>query len=315
MLICDEAQELTDEQMAALMPVISAGRNQNSQTILIGTPPSPTCTADVFKSARDRAMSDNPGKTCWHEWSVEEVGDTTDWGRVEATNPALDVRLMRASVDAEMSAMAPDYFARERLGWWSKQASGAVIKPSAWDKCRTDAPPSDGIKTFAVKFSPDGSIGTVAVCLRPRDGVPYVEVIDNRSMASGLVWFEDFLAARWKDSAQIVIDGMANAQPLIDRLRAAHVPERVIVKPTSSEMSAACSTMLNAVSAREVAHMGQPALDKSATMSTKRPIGSNGGWGFKSNADADSTLIEACSLALWSALNTKRDPSRKGRIS
>lgn len=62
-LICDEAQELTDEQMAALMPVISAGRKQNSQTILIGTPPNPTCTAEVFKATRDRALSESPGKS------------------------------------------------------------------------------------------------------------------------------------------------------------------------------------------------------------------------------------------------------------
>ena len=53
----------------------------------------------------------------------------------------------------------------------------------------------------------------------------------------------------------------------------------------------------------------QEELRESAISVTKRPIG--GGWGF---GGEDSAPMEACSLALWGAKNSKRDPSKKMRI-
>lgn len=312
-LICDEAQELTDEQMAALMPVISAGRNQNSQTILIGTPPAPGCMAEVFTSTRRKALGPEPGRICWHEWSVDEVGDTTDWDRVRRTNPAFGIRLMESAVSAEMSAMAPDYFARERLGWWSKQSASAVIDKDEWESLKTDNPPNDGLFSYAVKFSPDGAIGTLAVCLKPTDGKPHVEVIESKRMNCGISWFVDWLEARKTQAAQITIDGMANAQPLVDELTRRGVTPNAICKPRSADMAAACSDLLNAVHEGRITHYDQPALNDSALKSKKRAIGNGGGWGFADN-DCDSTLIEACALAYWGAMTTRRNPTRKQRI-
>ena len=55
----------------------------------------------------------------------------------------------------------------------------------------------------------------------------------------------------------------------------------------------------------------QDALRESAVTSTKRAIGSAGGWGFGGDTSAP---IEACALALWGAKTAKRDPNRKMRI-
>ena len=40
-LVCDEAQDLTDEELAALLPTISAAPLGNPQVIFTGTPPDP----------------------------------------------------------------------------------------------------------------------------------------------------------------------------------------------------------------------------------------------------------------------------------
>ena len=53
----------------------------------------------------------------------------------------------------------------------------------------------------------------------------------------------------------------------------------------------------------------QTDLRESAISSTKRPIG--GGWGFGGD---NSIPIEAASLALWGALNSKRNPNKIMRI-
>lgn len=309
-LICDEAQELTDEQMAALMPVISSGRNQNPQTILIGTPPAPGCDADVFAATRKKALSKEPGRICWHEWSVEQIGDVTDWSRVEDTNPALGVRLMRSAVEAEMAAMSPDYFARERLGWWSAQHAASVIDSGKWEACATENPPADGLLSYAVKFSPDGSRGVLSVCLKPTDGNPHIEVVESRHMGHGITWFADWLEARKDKAAQITVDGMANAQPLVDELIRRGVPKAAIVKPRSGDVASACASLLNAVNECAITHYGQQALTDSATKSKRRNIGGGGGWGFADNG-CDSSFVESCALAYWGAMTTKRKPGRK----
>ena len=68
---------------------------------------------------------------------------------------------------------------------------------------------------------------------------------------------------------------------------------------------------LDAVRCRQLTHIEGPALDLSATTSTRRPIGRNGGWGW---GGQDPTPIDAASLALWAARTSRRDPTRKGLI-
>ena len=72
-VVCDEAQGLTDDQLEALMPTSSAGPLQNSQLILLGTPPGPTTNGDVFPRTRRNALSSEHGGTNWIEWSVDEI--------------------------------------------------------------------------------------------------------------------------------------------------------------------------------------------------------------------------------------------------
>jgi hypothetical protein len=188
-----------------------------------------------------------------------------------------------------------------------------VVGSKAWEKCKTACPPSDGTICYGVKFSPDGAEVALSVALKPHDGTPHVEVVCVRSMAEGLTWLVDWLCARADRAAQIVIDGQSNAQELTDRLLSARIPKGVLVRPTTGEMCAACSTFVTAINEGNVTHFDQESLNASVTKSSKRRIGSRGGWGFESTSDADATLAESVALAYWQSVNTKRDPTKKGR--
>ena len=316
LVVVDEAQSYTDAQDAALAPLNSAAPTGSPQTIFMGTVPDPTAAhkGEKFASIR-RSLHEEPyAGACIHEWGAPEVGDVTDVARWYEYNPSLGYQLLEAALAKDARMMAPDTFAREHLGWWPEAvASVAAIRPSDWDACRTDEPRNDGLVAYAVKFSPDGAIGTLAACHRPKDGTPFVYVVESRSLGHGIGWFVDNIAARADRAAQIVVDGQGNAQALVERLLAERVPSRAIVRPRTGDVAAACASLANAVKERRVTHWGQPALDASATRSRKRRIGANGGWGFQSTDEADATLIESCALAYWGAMTTKRDPSRKGR--
>ena len=312
LLIFDEALELDADSQASFLPAISA--SPNPQTIYVSTPPTAKSVGTVLRSIRQRAITGESKTTAWFEWSVDEIGDVRDKARWYATNPSLGILIQESTVDGEVEQMDPDTFARERLGWWSKPASEeGAIALSDWDACKDEHPQRGGIICYAVKFSPDGSVGTLAACHRG-DGSPFVYVVDSRSLSHGIGWFVERLSGLAGDAAQIVIDGQSNAQALTERLLSAGVSSRCIVRPRTADVISACSGIANAVRERQVTHYGQPALDVSATQSRRRRIGSNGGWGFASTDTADATLIESCALAYWAAMTTKRDPSRKAVV-
>ena len=315
-LVLDEAQELTAEQLAALMPTISAGANRNPQVIMLGTPPAPGQEHEVFVNTREKALGTDPGSNCWHEWSIEALPkDNRDWSLVEATNPALDIRLLRSAVEAEMGAMPVDYFARERLGWWSPvKTAEHPIAAAAWDACRIAGAPPEGLLCYGVKFSADNATVSLSVCVKPKEGPSFIECVENRNMAAGIGWLVDWLTIRKGKAAQIIVDGRSGAQTLVERLKENGVPPRAIMQPSTRDVIAACSSLLNAVKEKTVCHAGQPGMAASATLSVKRRIGTDGGWGFGSTAEADSTIIESAALAFWAAQVTKRDPGRKAKV-
>ena len=317
LVVVDEAQSYTDAQDAALSPLNSAAPKGSPQTILMGTVPDPTAAykGEKFASIR-QSLHDSPYVgACIHEWSANEIGDVLDVARWYDHNPSLGYQLLESALMKDARTMAPDTFAREHLGYWPETMLMAnAIREADWNACKVDNPEKSGIVTYAVKFSPDGSVGAMAACHRPTDGKPFVYVVDYRSLAHGLGWFEFMLVENHKKAAQIVIDGQSNAQTLNERLLNAHVPHKTIIRPNSAGIVSACSSLANAVKEREITHYGQPALDASATKTHKRRIGRNGGWGFESTDEADATLIEACALAYWAAMTTKRKPGRKAVV-
>lgn len=317
LVVIDEAQSYTEAQDAALSPLNSAAPNGSPQTILMGTVPDPASLHKGEKFAMIRAglHSDPYSGACIHEWSVKEVGDVKDVSRWYEANPSLGFHLLESALLKDVRTMSPDSFAREHLGWWPETITLArPIRESDWDACKEDNPSKEGLVVYAVKFSADGSTGVLAACHKQDNGVPFVYVVEARSLSRGLGWFVETLTQNWRKAAQIVIDGQSNAQTLNDRLLENHVPASVIVRPSTKDVIAASQTISNAVKERSMCHYGQPALDASATKTKKRRIGSNGGWGFSSTDEADATLIEACALALWGAKTTKRKPGRKAVV-
>ena len=317
LVVVDEAQNYTDAQDATLSPLNSAAPHGSPQTILMGTVPDPTKAykGEKFAAIRGSLHSDPYVGACIHEWGAPEPGDPLDVARWYQYNPSLGYQLLEPAIMKDARTMAADTFAREHLGWWPESVADArPISQKAWDACRVDDPERGGLVVYAVKFSPDGSVGTLAACHRSRHRAPFAYVVESRSLRGGLGWFVDTLSSVAGSAAQIVIDGQGNAQTLNDRLLDAGVPSRAIVRPRSSDVAAACAAFSNAVKERAVTHYGQPALDASATGSRSRRIGTAGGWGFQSTDEADATLVEACALAYWSAMTTRRDPQRRAVI-
>lgn len=311
LLIFDEAQELSIDAQASFIPAISA--SLNPQVIYAGTPPDPTADGTVFRSIRDKARAGETRSTAWFEFSVEEIGDVTDRTRWAETNPALGFRILESTIEAELEQMAPDTFARERLGWWTPIVEHKIdyaIDSDLWEACKSSDPKPEGKTAYGVKFSADGSMVALAGAVIPASGAARISLIQYKPTGHGISWLANWLNERYNKASCVVIDGRNGVDVLVERIADTWKMKNSIVRPSSKDVIAATSTLTNALNERTLTwYYQQDALKESALTSVKRPI--NGGWGFGGD---NSAPIEAAALALWGAINSKRNPNKKMRI-
>ncbi|MBQ2597918.1 MAG: hypothetical protein II581_08435 [Oscillospiraceae bacterium] len=319
-IVFDEAQELTDDQVEAIMATLSASDTGTRQLIYAGTPPYPNCPGEVFRRRRKSCLDDPGPHDAWHEWSVAakdigqiKVGDRSVW---YMTNPALGIRLSEEFTAEELGTMSADGFARERLGWWSPVLTDEpdrAISASAWNACKSKRPKPEGKTAYGVKFTPDGA--TVALCgaVIPEDGDARISLIEKKQTGQGIQWLADWLNQRSGKASCVVIDGRNGVDVLVEKITGKDgtwKAKNSVIRPGVRDVIASVSVLTDALAGETVTwYELQEELNDSAMTAIKRPIG--GGWGF---GGENSAPIEAAALALWGAKTSKRDPNRKMRI-
>lgn len=311
LLIFDEAQELSIDAQASFIPAISA--SANPQTIYAGTPPDPNSDGSVFRGIRDKALDGKTTSTAWFEYSVPEIGDVTNRDRWAETNPALGRRILQTTIEGELEQMPADTFARERLGWWTpivEHKLDYAIDRKAWEACKSELPKPEGKTAYGVKFSADGSAVALCGAVIPESGPARISLIEQRPTGHGIGWLADWLNERYSKACCVVIDGRNGVDVLVERIQGTWKMKGSVIRPSTKDMIAATGTLVNALNEKSVTwfHL-QEALNDSAITSVKRSLG--GGWGFGGD---NAVPIEAASLALWGALNSKRNPEKKMRI-
>ncbi|MBR5285333.1 MAG: hypothetical protein IKU30_00395 [Clostridia bacterium] len=317
LVVFDEAQELTDDQIEAIMATLSASSTGTRQIIYTGTPPYPGCPGEVFRRRRTTCMTDPSPHDCWHEWSVDgenvdkiNAEDTSLW---YMTNPALGIRLSEDFTKEEYKTMSKDGFCRERLGWWSPVLTEVVnyaINANLWDSCKSTDPKPEGKTAYGVKFSADGSFVCLCGAVIPQDGKARISLIEAKPTGHGTGWLAEWLNERSSKACCVVIDGRNGVDVLVDKIADKWKSKGSIIRPSAKDVIASVGVLTDSLNEQSVTwYAGQEALRESAITSVKRPIG--GGWGF---GGENSTPIEAASLALWGAKMSRRDPNKVMRI-
>ena len=325
LVIYDEAQELTDDMIEAIMATLSASKTNTRQSIFCGTPPYIGCTGEVFKRFREACiLSDGKGQNvsnAWHEWgiaadTIKDI-DTSDKQLWYEANPALGYRLTEEFTAEEFKTLSPDGFARERLGVWFKPSEVTAQEPAinskAWEACRTDSPKPEGKTAYGVKFTADGAevvlAGAVLEGSKPT-AKARIELIAIQPTGRGVTWLADWINERYKTASCVVIDGRNGADLLIDKIKDTWLQKDSIIKPSAQNVITAASLLISDINEGNVTwYSKQEELNDSALTATKRPI--SGGFGFGGQTSA---LIEACSLALWGCRNSRRNPQKHMRI-
>ena len=311
LLIFDEAQILSEKAMEDMVPATNAA--PNGLVFMIGTPPRPTDPGDVFKARREAALSGDDPDVMYVEFSADENANPDDRAQWRKANPSFPHRTGEGAILRMRKLLGSvESFRREGLGIWDKEQRGKLaFAGGVWDK-RKAAAPAEGIRSFGVKFTADGSHVALAGALKAPDGRVHVEAIRQAPMSEGTHWLVDFLVERKDDVAQIVVDGKSGVGYLMNALSDERVGKRVAIVPTVDQAIVAHSMLDRAVVQGELTHSGQQELDEQANGALRRDIGKAGGFGWQpGGADGSVALLDAVTLAHWAAKTSKRDPSRK----
>ena len=134
LVILDEAYELGDAAMAALLPTLSA--RPNPQIWYTSTAGGPNSVQ--LGRVRDRGVRGGDPSLAFFEWSAEDGDDPADPGAWAKANPGLGIRITEEYLRREHAALSPEGFARERLGIGDYPADGGqweTITSDAWGAC------------------------------------------------------------------------------------------------------------------------------------------------------------------------------------
>lgn len=331
-LVLDEAQRVTEKTMDDLIPTMNQA--ENPLLFMVGTPPRPTDSGEEFKARRRKALEVERRKQAgekpecnmvYVEFSADKdvrpekwpMGQV-DWAAVSTANPSYPLRTPKSAVLRMLENLRPESMRREAFGVWDEdQAGSRAISADLWsDTGVAEAP--DGMKSYGVAFSIDGSRVAVAGAVAHGDDEVHVELIAQADDDAGLSTLANWLCdkgpdgvARWRSAGAIVLGGSAGAGVLKQLLIERRVPDKRIRVVSTPQYLQACAMTDDAFTGHKATHLaseGQKVLDDAVSIVDKDK---RGGW-MATVPEGDETPVEAISLALWGARTSKRKVRAEG---
>lgn len=306
-LIIDEAQEYTIEQESALKYTVTD--SQNPLTIMCGTPPTPVSSGTVFTNYRENTLFGQSKYSGWAEWSVDEIKDIHDVEAWYNSNPSMGYHLNERKIEAELGEDKLDHNV-QRLGYWPKYNQKSAISKNDWEALKVNAlPVLKGPLHVGIKYGNDGANVSMSIAVKTLSGKIFIEAIDCQSVRNGNQWIINFLKQANVES--VTIDGAGGQNILATEMKDFRLKDPIL--PRVSEIITANSLWEQGIYQKSICHCDQPSLTQVVTNSEKRNIGSNGGFGYKSQfEDMDISLMDSALLAHWACSNVK--PKKKQQI-
>jgi hypothetical protein len=336
-LVWDEAMILSDDQVGASMPTMSAVPNPQLWYLASAGYPDSTQLALI----RRRGIRGGDPSLAYFEWSInphselcprderkgrrsnrfivcqehDDRDDPISWAKA---NPALGIRITPEHVQRELNGMPPDTFDIERLGagkWPMDDEDWGAITADQWDACEVEI--RGGTVTpvcFAVDVTPDLSHATIAVAWqRPSDNRVIVEIPQgcNRSGTSWVIPRLLELRRKWRPLG-IVMPKTAPASALINEAENRGIQ---LLKASSAEEAQAFTLMVTGIQDKKIGQLGPdeaPDLRSAVRHAETRDIGDGmRGWSRKNSA-SNITPLTSATLAYWAFDKLRRnyDPLR-----
>lgn len=298
-LVCDEAQILSDRAMDNMLATMNTA--PNPLMIFLGTPPKPEDLSEAFERMRTEALElqeraksgdDVVIDTAWIECGADVDVDPDDRQAWEV-NPSYPHRTPLTSMLRLRRKLKVESWLREGLGVWGLDPTGNRLDLRRWTAACLDRqaqPFNRAVLAVSVsrdrKWSCIGAAGayrgkTLVLCFSG-PGTAWVapkitELRTNRSIA------------------EVCLVTCGQARALQAEFTSAGI---TFEKLTQTEVSASCVAFQEAVKAATVVHVGQGELDASVARARTRKMGGSETWDDESES-FDNSPIEAVAAAFY----------------
>jgi len=330
LLILDEAAVMTHEFAEAVRPTLAA--LGNPQIIAAGSAGNEK--SEHFGALRNKALSDDPGDMCWHEWSVilcddyceDECDEHPQWDDEETwylTNPTLGfkhkngkgktMRFLRSEL-----GKGEAYFQREYLsvGRWPQELDEfGVIKKDPWNGADADLNQlgleQHGRVVFCVQLAHDMREAVITVAGYTDDTktdilAEIVDTDDGLNFRSGTQWVVPELrrlCTKTKPYAIIVDAKGQGATNLIEAIKRDKGIKCKVLSPTPHEYAESCADYMVGVTGtknepRSIYHYGQADLTKAVAGAATRKLAGLWAWA-RANDSCNILPLEGVTLAVW----------------
>lgn len=330
-LVLDEAQHLTDAQLEASRPAISAAPSGDPVAIYMGTPPKPEALADEGKGAafiriRNGARTGEAERAAWMEFGIEadleSMADDEirvlagDFKKAATVNPALGRRLFEQTLVDELQELGPRSYCRERLNVWPvpRKSGEGAISSDLWR--------SVGCLVAADSVDPDWRLAAVgldmdfsgrlyvSLAVHAGDTAVHVEILDDDLLAQGVDATARWVWERCRGRLPVVMPADSGATVLSAPLLAKGVKVYPLNTVESCQASAAT---LRALKDGVLTHLDDPLLEQAVRESSRESL-RTGQWRFGRVGELAGAPLLAASCARFGAVKwSKRfvvDPDR-----
>lgn len=306
LVVFDEALYVTDDQLQAIVPSMSAQSLGDDQPLMILASSAPLAESVVLHRIRTACVV-GMDDAFFAEWSSEAGTDPADRDAWYQSNPGLGLHIGEPWIEQnELRILSPQAFAIERLGIISDVDEGSrVISTSAWRACLDTDPSGTPVdpSAIALDVSPERAWASIAVAGRRPDGHTHLEVVARQPGTGWIVEVAGALHAAHR--LPLRVDKRSPAAGLIVDLVAAGVP---VTEADTAEVVRACARIQDAIMNERVRHVGQEPLDSAVANAEIRPVG-DGGWIWsRRSSSIDITSLMAVTVAYGAASDDPRKP-------
>lgn len=302
LVIFDEAMFLTDEQIDAMLPAMSAqSMNENAAAQMIYASSAPIAESQVLHRLRKRALDNHPPRMFMAEWSAEAGCDPNDRDNWYQANPGLGIRISEEwIVDNEFGTLSPEGFAVERLGIPIEPIGSehGPITLQRWSELLDPDSTVTGAWSAAVDVSPDMKWATIAAAGRRSDSHVHVEIVRRQPGTEWIIPFATAKAAELGVTFRIASTGPGGF--LIPLFTEAGIPVEAV---SAGDVTAACSRLISAVAEGTIHHRGGNELPAALSNATIAQRGDAQAWS-RVRSSGDISALVAVTIAVGGVVDS-----------
>jgi len=299
LLVIDEALFLTNEQLAALTPLLAKGIAQGRGQMILASSAGDQAAATLaqFATTGRNAAGKHSEPVAWHEWAVPPGSDITDPAVWAMANPSLGEIVPEQYLAGQVEYLSAEAFAREHLGVWGSTRRLPAIEPKAWNALAAEEPPETvGGAWIAFDVAPTLTAARVLV-FRPtplgRLAVSCDVSIDGDIQLD--TFAEEVLALCRKYEPETVAYSRRTGEFVARKVEAEGYQTRALAPAIYAN---ACMALESAVTSAQIVHDGHPSVAEDLGRAVRKPFSDGTGWTFVRDSTAGGPIPAAVALAM-----------------